>query len=626
MPAALIDDKALYYFNTGVCVNAYELLGAHKLHGYWRFAVWAPTAQAVCLAGSFNDFQPNQMPMQRIGDTGVWQIATDAAQRGDLYKYYITARDGQGYWRADPYATRAEYPPGRASVVWDIPKYTFGDELYYNRKKHRNPYLEPLNIYEVHLGSFTDVANYRVLAKKIVDYAADMGYTHLELMPLGEYPFARSWGYQVTGYYAATARYGDPEDLMYFVNLAHQRELGVFLDWVPAHFPKDEHGLRLFDGSPLYEPADTLRAEQPQWGTLMFDYGRTQVQSYLLSNAFYWLKEFHFDGLRVDAVSCMLFLNYGRKEGQWRPNSFGGNENLDAIAFIKKLTSRVREEWPDYDRLLIAEESTAYPYVTKPPEEGGLGFHFKWNMGWMNDTLRYMEEDSYFRKWRHDKLSFSLTYAFSEHYILPFSHDEVVHGKRSLLEKMPGDYWQKFAQLRVLFAYQYAHPGKKLNFMGNEFGQFIEWKYDQSLDWFLLKYPKHNEMHHFTRALNHFYKSTPALYQRDMDWGGFNWVSVNDDIHSIIAFIRWDRVGNGVLCAFNFTPHPWGDYLVNMPVNCLLSEALSSDEACYGGTGNWLNPKPIVIRHEGVIKLPPFGATFLVLSDITPILELVADA
>lgn len=617
------DTTALYYFNIGESACAYETLGAHPEKGGWRFCVWAPNARAVHLAGSFNGFDPDALPMRPVGATGVWETLADAS-RGDLYKYVITAADGALYWRADPYATRAEQRPGTASVVWGIPRHQWGDTAYYETKAGLNHFKQPMSIYEAHLGSFRSGLSYRELAVELVDYAADMGYTHLELLPIAEYPLDMSWGYQITGFYAATSRYGEPEDLMYLVDRAHQKGLGVLLDWVPAHFPRDAHGLRLYDGTPLYEHPDSRRGEQPQWGTMLFDYGRTQVRSFLLSNAFYWLKEFHFDGLRVDAVSCMLYHDYGRADGGWLPNAYGGRENLEAIEFMKLLTARLRTAWPDDERLLIAEESTAFPYVTKPAEEGGLGFHYKWNMGWMNDTLSYMEKDPVYRKWHHDKLTFSLCYAFSEQYILPFSHDEVVHGKHSLLDKMPGDYWRKFAQLRLLLAYQFAHPGKKLNFMGSEFGQFIEWRFDEGLDWLLLDYPMHRNMQAFSRALNRFYTATPPLYERDDGWGGFEWASVDDGIHSVLAFIRRDDAGNALLCAFNFTPNPWENYALQMPARQTLTEVFSSDAACFGGTGDWHNTQPVAATDRLRFRLPPFGAVFFTLTDTELLYDRVA--
>lgn len=623
--AAKPDAAALYYFNVGESACAYEILGAHPTENGWRFCVWAPNALAVHLTGSFNAFNPQALPMRPIGETGVWEAELTGVSRGDLYKYAITAPDGTLYWRSDPYATRAEHRPGTASMVWGIPQYEWGDSAYYEAKKGENHYKRPMNIYEAHLGSFRSGLSYRDLAVELVDYAVDMGYTHLELLPIMEYPLDMSWGYQTTGYYAATARYGAPEDLMYLIDRAHQKGLGVLLDWVPAHFPRDEHGLRLYDGTSLYEHPDSRRGEQPQWGTMQFDYGRMQVQSFLLSNAFYWLKEFHFDGLRMDAVSCMLYHDYGRAEGAWLPNVLGGRENLEAIDFMRKLSSRLRKEWPDGGRLLIAEESTAFPYVTRPAEEGGLGFHYKWNMGWMNDTLSYMEKDPVYRKWHHDKLTFSLCYAFSEAYVLPYSHDEVVHGKHSLLDKMPGDYWQKFAQLRLLLAYQFAHPGKKLNFMGNEFGQFIEWRFDDGLDWLLLDYPMHRSMHAFSRALNRFYADNPPLFERDDGWGGFEWANVDDNIHSVLAFLRRDDAGRTLLCVFNYTSSPWESYALQLPITGTLTEMFSTDAAGFGGTGDWHNTEPIVADDRPKLRLPPMGAVFFKVDNTELVLDRAAN-
>ena len=614
--AANPDATALYYFNTGESACAYEMLGAHKTGDCWRFAVWAPNALEVHVAGSFNGFDPTASAMRQIENTGVWEATLEGVSKGDIYKYAITAKDGTLLWRADPYATAAEGRPGTASKAWGIPVHAWGDEGYYKAKAGKDEFKAPMNIYEVHLGSFKHGQSYRELAHSLVDYACEMGYTHLELLPLCEYPLDMSWGYQVTGYYAATSRYGSPEDLMYFVDRAHQKGLGVFLDWVPAHFPRDEHGLRLYDGTPLYEHEDARRGEQPQWGTMLFDYGRTQVVSFLLSNAFYWLKEFHFDGLRVDAVSCMLYLDYGRADGAWLPNVHGGHENLEAVSFLRKLNSRVSAQWPKGGRIIMAEESTAFAYVTKPAEEGGLGFSYKWNLGWMNDTLSYMEKEPIYRKWHHHNLTFSLCYAFSEKYILPFSHDEVVHGKRSLLDKMPGDYWRKFAQLRLLLAYQFSHPGKKLNFMGNEFGQFIEWKFDAGLDWLLLEYPMHQKMHEFSKQLNLFYKATPQLYERDGGWHGFLWVNPDDNLLSVLSFIRKDDTDAMLLCVLNFTPEPKDEYALSLPFGATAKEVFSTDEARFGGTGQWHNAKPLEFSENLTLKLPPLGAVFLALSDV----------
>ncbi len=621
-----LDDTELYYFNEGISTAAYKSLGAHRVERdgqpVWRFAVWAPNARAVSVIGSFNGWNSYENPMHPVGSTGVWQAHIPSARQGDLYKYAITEPGGGMGYKADPYAVRSELRPGTASMVWEIAQYDWHDEGYMKTlDAHPDPFVRPMNIYEVHLGSWKDgVDTYQMLAQDLIDYVADMGYTHIELMPIMEYPLDMSWGYQVIGYYSVTSRYGTPEDLKYFVDRAHQKGLGVLLDWVPAHFPRDAHGLRMFDGTALYEHPDPRRGEQPQWGTMLFDYGRSQVQSFLLSNAFYWLKEYHIDGLRVDAVSCMLYLDYGKQDGQWLPNIHGGRENLEAVEFLRRVSSLVGKELQN--KLLIAEESTAFPLVTAPPEAGGLGFHFKWNMGWMNDMLTYMGMDSIYRKWHHDKLTFALHYAFSENFILPFSHDEVVHGKHSMLDKMQGDYWRKFAQARLTYAYQFAHPGKKLNFMGNEFGQFIEWDYSKGLDWLLLDYPAHAQLHGFIKALNHLYRAEPALYERDTGWSGFEWAAVNDSIHSVAAFLRRGNAKRTLLCCFNFTPVPWEDYRMGLPLPAKLTPILSSDEIRFGGTGDWENGVLTTTPGEcdgraqfATLRLPPLGAVFFIVEE-----------
>ena len=610
-----LTDEELYYFNEGTTKTAYHSLGCHLIdvdgEKRWRFAVWAPNAMTVAVTGDWNGWSPFQDPMTRVGSTGVWEAVIGIANEGHLYKYAVQGPDGNVTMKADPYAQRCE-PGGTASMVWEAQPFPWTDGAYLDRctKRHR----EPMNIYEVHLGSWKKGLGYRELAHELVDYAADMGYTHIECMPLMAYPFNPSWGYQVTGYYAPTARYGTPDDFRYFVNRAHEKGLGVIMDWVPAHFTRDSYGLAYFDGTPTYEHPDWRRSEMKQWGTLLFDYGRTQVQSFLVSNACYWLKEFHIDGLRVDAVSCMLYLDYGRNDGEWLPNQYGGRENLDAINLFKKISAAV-QEIPG-NKMLIAEESTAFPRVTNKHDDS-LGFDYKWNMGWMNDMLRYMQMDSLYRKWHHDKLTFSLMYAFSEHYVLSFSHDEVVHGKLSMLNKMPGDYWQKFAQLRLLYAYQMAHPGKKLNFMGTEIGQFIEWRFDESLDWMLLEYPKHAEMQCYVREMNKFYRNTPALYERDDDWNGFDWVAVDDAVHSIASFVRKDDAGNTVLCVFNFTPVPWDDYCLGSEQAGTYTEIFSTDAPYFGGGGMSFNHPVNTVeesfnkfRHRLNVKLPAYGAVF----------------
>ena len=610
-----LTDDELYYFNEGKTLTAYRSLGCHLVEhngeSVWRFAVWAPNARAISVVGDWNYWNAEADKMSPVGTTGVWEILIGIAKEGQLYKYAVTGNDGAVLMKADPYAQRCE-PMGTASMVWEAKPFEWTDGAYLNRCSKRHN--APMNIYECHLGSWKKGLSYRDLATDLIDYAVEMGYTHLEFMPLMAYPFNPSWGYQVTGYYAPTTRYGTPDDLKYLINRAHEKGIGVIMDWVPAHFTRDSYGLARFDGTPLYEHPDPRRSDMKQWGTLLFDYGRTQVQSFLVSNACYWLKEFHIDGLRVDAVSCMLYLDYGRSDGEWLPNIYGGRENLDAIALFKKIHQAIADI--PGNKILIAEESTAFPCVTDKHGDS-LGFDYKWNMGWMNDMLTYMHMDSLYRKWHHDKLTFSLMYAFSEHYILPFSHDEVVHGKLSMLNKMPGDYWQKFAQLRLLYAYQMAHPGKKLTFMGMEIGQFIEWRFDESLDWLLLDYPKHAEMQRFVKEINHFYQKTPQLYERDDDWDGFDWIAVDDSVHSVAAFVRKDAHGVPVLCVFNFTPVPWDDYCLGSEHAGKYKEIFSTDAPYFGGAGLHYN-KPVQtveetfgkFRHRIHVKLPPYGAVF----------------
>lgn len=616
-----LDDTELYYFNEGISTAAFRALGCHRVRdaegrAAWRFAVWAPNARAVSVVGDFNAWNPAADPMHMVGSTGVWEAHLGLAQEGQLYKYAITSPEGERLVKSDPFAQFCERS-GSASKVGQLPDFPWTDADF--MKERNGAPNRPVSIYEVHLGSWKKGKSYRELAHELVDYAVDMGYTHLELMPVMAYPYDPSWGYQVTGYYCATARYGSPADLMYLVNRAHEKGLSVIMDWVPAHFPRDAHGLRLFDGTPCFEHADARRSDMPQWGTLLFNFERTQVQSFLLSSALFWLTEYHFDGIRVDAVSCMLYLDFGKEDGAWLPNRYGDNRNLAAVAFLRKLSEAVRD-LPGH-KLLFAEESSAYPLVTKPSAEGGLGFSYKWNMGWMNDVLSYMELDSVYRKWHHDKLTFSLCYAFSEHYVLPFSHDEVVCGKKSLLGKIPGDYWQKFAQLRLLFAYQFAHPGKKLMFMGDEFGQFIEWNYDASLDWLLLGYDKHAEMQRFVRDLNRFYRDNPPMYERDDNWKGFLWSSVDDNIHSVLSFLRTDAAGNEILCVFNFTPREHHRYQMGVPAAGVFTEVFSTDAPYYGGTGDYPNgpteteETPFGAYERSVtLCVPPYAAVYLAFS------------
>ena len=561
-------------FYHGSCIRAYQFLGCHRAEKGYRFMVWAPNARFVTVAGDFNGWSYTQNPAWRRED-GLWEAIIENAQPYQKYKYVVTRVDGSVIMKADPYGRMGE-PHGTASLVYDPEPYGWTDEKYLAGLK--DAHKSPMNIYECHLGSWKEGLSYRQMADELLPYVQDMGYTHIEVMPLMAYPYDPSWGYQVTGYYAATSRYGSPDDLKYFVNKAHELGVGVIMDWVPAHFTRDDHGLRLFDGTPCYEYSDPRRGDMRQWGTLLFDYGKPEVRSFLTSSAVYWLEEMHMDGLRVDAVSCMLYMDFGREGSDWLPNCDGGREDLSAIALFKHLSWAVHGL--SGRKLLIAEEATAFPRVTTKQanaENPSLGFDFKWNMGWMNDMLSYMAMDPIYRQYHHDKLTFSLTYAFSEHYVLAFSHDEVVHLKKSMLNKMPGSYEDKFQQLRLLYTFQMAHPGKKLTFMGMELGTFIEWRFYESLEWFLLSYPKHDEFHRFVRGLNQFYRSNPALYERDDGWDGFEWSVVDDRDNSVVAFLRRSEKET-LLCVFNFTPVYRSGYGLPVPEEGSYELAFSTSE------------------------------------------------
>ncbi|HQA58984.1 MAG TPA: 1,4-alpha-glucan branching protein GlgB, partial [Acetivibrio sp.] len=526
----VLSDFDLHLFGEGNNHKIYEKLGAHPMtvdgiEGTF-FAVWAPCAKRVSVVGNFNQWDGRRHQMRSRGPSGVWELFIPGIGQGEIYKYEIKTPHNEIYVKADPYAFYSELRPNTASIVYDLNGYEWNDKDWMYERDHSNSFEKPMSIYEVHLGSWKRVSNdengfhtYRELADMLVEYVKDMGYTHIELLPIAEHPFDGSWGYQITGYYAATSRYGEPKDFMYFVDKCHQNGIGVIMDWVPAHFPKDGHGLARFDGTALYEHYDPRQGEHPDWGTHIFNYGRNEVKNFLISNALFWFEKYHIDGLRVDAVASMLYLDYGKKDGEWIPNRWGGKENVDAIEFMQQLNSTVYKYHPGV--MMIAEESTSWALVTKPPYTGGLGFAYKWNMGWMNDFLRYMSMDSIYRKYHQNLITFSLMYAFSENFILVLSHDEVVHGKCSMINKMPGDYWQKFAGLRASYGYLYGHPGKKLLFMGGEFGQFIEWNYKQSLDWFLLDYDMHKKMQDYVRDLNKLYKSEKALYEVDFHFDGF---------------------------------------------------------------------------------------------------------
>ena len=561
-------------FYHGSCIRAYQFLGCHRAEKGYRFMVWAPNARFVTVAGDFNGWSYTQNPAWRRED-GLWEAIIENAQPYQKYKYVVTRVDGSVIMKADPYGRMGE-PHGTASLVYDPEPYGWTDEKYLAGLK--DAHKSPMNIYECHLGSWKEGLSYRQMADELLPYVQDMGYTHIEVMPLMAYPYDPSWGYQVTGYYAATSRYGSPDDLKYFVDRAHQLGIGVIMDWVPAHFTRDDHGLRLFDGTPCYEYSDPRRGDMRQWGTLLFDYGKPEVRSFLTSSAVYWLEEMHMDGLRVDAVSCMLYMDFGREGSDWLPNCDGGREDLSAIALFKHLSWAVHGL--SGRKLLIAEEATAFPRVTTKQanaENPSLGFDFKWNMGWMNDMLSYMAMDPIYRQYHHDKLTFSLTYAFSEHYVLAFSHDEVVHLKKSMLNKMPGSYEDKFQQLRLLYTFQMAHPGKKLTFMGMELGTFIEWRFYESLEWFLLSYPKHDEFHRFVRSLNQFYRSNPALYERDDGWDGFEWSIVDDRDTSVVSFLRRSEKET-LFCVFNFTPVNRPGYIMPVPEEGQFDIAFSTGE------------------------------------------------
>ena len=593
----------LYLFHQGTNYHAYEMLGSHFVERDGkkgvRFAVWAPHAKSISVVGDFNEWDTRVNPMTRGRDGEIWEVFIPDIEEGAVYKYAIEPQwGGPRIMKADPYGFYAEKKPNTASRVYDLSKYEWKDGDWFEQKKKESSYERPMLTYEVHAGSWRrtkdgEYLSYRDLADQLIDYVKKMNYTHIEFMPLCEHPFDGSWGYQITGYYAVTSRFGTPDDFRYLVDKAHENGIAIIMDWVPGHFCKDEQGLRHFDGQTLYESDNEQLAENWEWGTTNFDYGRTEVQSFLISNAMFWFEEFHIDGLRIDAVANMLYLNYGRKDGEWTPNKYGDTGNLEAMDFLKKLNESIFKYHPQ--ALMIAEESTAWPLISKPVYMGGMGFNYKWNMGWMNDMLKYMSLDPIYRKWNHDKVTFSFMYAFSENFVLPLSHDEVVHGKCSLISKMPGDYWQKFAGLRTFFAYWIAHPGKKLLFMGGEFGQFIEWNYDDSLDWHLpQQYPMHKKMLEYSRALNKFYCDHKALWQVDFDWNGFQWIDCNDNENSIVSFIRKAEDPSDYLVAVcNFTPEVRHGYRIGVPEKGSYIEVFNSDDEAFGGSG---------VKNEGEIK------------------------
>jgi 1,4-alpha-glucan branching enzyme len=620
-------DFDLYLWSQGELIDSYQKFGAH-----WRvidgvsgvnFAVWAPNARRVAVIGDFNQWDNRVHPMHRHGESGVWEVFVPNIGIGARYKFEIKSQ--YHLYQAekfDPFGFGSEMRPNTASVVEDLSDYTWHDEAWVAQRGATNWLEQPMSIYEVHLGSWrrtpdNEWLTYRDLVDTLLPYVKQMGYTHIELMPIAEHPFDGSWGYQVTGYYAPTRRYGSPQDFMDFVDQCHQQGIGVILDWVPAHFPKDGFSLSFFDGTHLYEHANPQKGEHPDWGTYIFNYGRNEVRNFLISNALFWLREYHIDGLRVDAVSSMLYLDFGRKAGEWIPNEHGGNESLEAVTFLKAFNEIVHREVAG--AITIAEESTAWAKVSRPTYDGGLGFTFKWNMGWMHDTLDYVAKDPIHRCFHHNSLTFSLMYAFTENFVLAFSHDEVVHGKGSLVNKMAGDWWQKFATLRLIFGYQFTHPGKKLNFMGQEIAQWAEWNENQSLDWHLLQHDTHQKMQTWVRDLNHFYQAQPALYEQDYTTDGFQWIEANDADHSVFSYIRYAQdQSDFVVVVCNFTPIPRISYRVGVPVRGLYAEILNSDDDRYGGgnTGNRESREAHPYAWQGFaysvdLTIPPLGIVIL---------------
>ena len=628
VPAEFISDLDQYLFGTATHYEIFKKLGAHPttIDGKKgvHFAVWAPHAKEVYVIGSFNGWDESSHPMRRLEPSGqgIYACFVPEAKEGDLYKYLIIAADGRKLYKADPYANQAEFRPGTASRVADLSRIKWTDGAWMTKRQSFDQHKSPVSIYEVHPGSWmkhphgpdeSGYYNYRELAHALAKYVTDMGYTHVELMGIAEHPFDGSWGYQVTGYYAPTSRHGSPEDFAYFINYMHKHKIGVILDWVPAHFPKDAQGLADFDGTALYEYADPRKGEHPDWGTKIFDYTKPEVKNFMIGNAIYWIEQFHVDGLRVDAVASMLYLDYGKQDGQWVPNEYGGNKNLEAVEFFKHLNSLMVGRYPGI--MMIAEESTAWPMVTGRPEDDGLGFTMKCNMGWMNDFLEYMKLDPYFRKDNHNKMTFALTYAYSEKFILVLSHDEVVHLKCSMINKMPGLYDDKFANLKAGYSFMMGHPGKKLLFMGQEFGQFQEWSEARELDWYLLAEPKHQQLQNYVRALLKLYAKTPALYDADTNPSGFEWINADDAYRSIFSFVRHSEDGkSNLLFVVNFTPMAYPDYRVGVPAKKTYKLVLNSDAAEFGGSGKEqpLSYKAVEAECDGkpysiAYDLPPYG-------------------
>jgi 1,4-alpha-glucan branching enzyme len=624
---SLLTENDLYLFNEGSHYRMYDKMGAHILTAGGEtgtcFGVWAPNAQSVSVIGSFNQWHPKTHPLHSRGNSGIWEGFVPGAQKGALYKFHIESHHhGHRVDKADPIGLLHEKPPRTASVVWDL-DYSWGDREWMAQRAGRNSIKGPMSIYEVHIGSWMRVSeehnrplSYREMAPKLAEYVHHMGFTHVEFLPVMEHPFYGSWGYQTTGYFAPTSRFGTPQDFMFLVDQLHQHGIGVILDWVPSHFPSDAHGLAYFDGTHLYEHSDSRQGFHPDWKTHIFNYGRAEVRSFLMSSAMFWLDKYHADGLRVDAVASTLYLDYSRKEGEWIPNKYGGRENLEAIDFLRRFNEEAYKEHPDIQT--IAEESTAWPMVSRPVYVGGLGFGMKWDMGWMHDTLKYFSNDPIHRQYHHNMLTFRMLYGFTENFVLPLSHDEVVHGKGSLLNKMPGDEWQKFANLRLLFAYMYAQPGKKLLFMGDEFGQGNEWSHDRSLDWWVLQYPVHQGLQTWVRDLNHLVRAEKALHELDSEPAGFEWVDCNDAPMSVISLLRkGKRPKDTILVACNFTPVPREKYRVGVPSGGLWKELLNGDAKEYAGSGmgNGGGVMADAIKQHGrpyslELTLPPLAAVF----------------
>ena len=625
----ILTDYDLHLFNEGTHYRAWQKFGSHRttvdgVSGV-HFAVWAPNARRVSVIGDFNRWDGRTHVMAPLASSGVWEIFVPGLTEGACYKYEVLTPGGHLLEKADPYAQRFEVPPNSASIIWTEGRYEWGDQEWLrDRPSFAGWHERPMSIYEVHLGSWRRIPeegnrflSYRELAETLVPYVREMGYTHIELMPVMEHPFSGSWGYQVIGFFAPTSRFGTPDDFRYFVDQCHRHGVGVILDWVPGHFPKDHHGLAYFDGTALYEHADPRQGEHKDWGTLIFNYGRNGVRTFLMSNALFWLEEFHVDGLRVDAVASMIYLDYSRQPGEWIPNQYGGRENLEAVSFLQQLNTETHGRMPG--TITVAEESTAWPAVSRPTYVGGLGFTYKWNMGWMHDILEYAKEDPVHRRWHHGEVTFSMLYAFTENFVLPFSHDEVVHGKRAMLDKMPGDLWQKHATLRALYGYMFGHPGKKLQFMGGEFGQWSEWNVESSLDWHLLDHPLHQGLRRWVQDLNHTYQREASLHQVDFEPAGFSWIDCNDNENSVVSMIRRARNPHDfTVMLTNFTPVPRPGYRIGVPEGGWYRELLNSDGEMYGGSnmgnggGLLADDQPSHgFNHSLTVTVPPLGFVLL---------------